>query len=51
MNLMRDRLGALRQWLLARREAFTWGQCTWCGHWGELMPGETLCETCWLESK
>lgn len=38
-------------WLTGGWRWFRLGRCTWCSTFQMIVPGETLCETCWLESK
>lgn len=33
------------------RQGFTLGRCTWCQRFEMIVPGEVLCEECWVESK
>lgn len=35
----------------AWRYGFKCGRCSWCGRYRGIVPGESLCEECWLESK
>ena len=50
------RRGALRELLLwfagARSAGFKFGRCEWCGCYvHDLVPGEVLCESHWLQTK
>jgi hypothetical protein len=38
-------------WLWGGRRWFRLGWCTWCHEFEMIVPGEALCEACWLDSK
>ena len=38
-------------WLTGGWRWFRLGRCSWCRKFEMIMPGEVLCEQCWLDSK
>lgn len=43
--------GFARWFFHDRRVGFHFGRCSWCNAWGGIVPGEILCEDCWLSTK
>jgi hypothetical protein len=44
-------LRVLWRWLRGGWRWFSVGRCVWCEHLELIVPGEVLCEQCWLDSK
>jgi hypothetical protein len=49
--VIRHQLRVLWIWLTGGWRWFRLGRCQWCARVELIMPGEILCEDCWLDSK